>query len=227
MNADEAILPVQLTQALTDVVGLTIIQANFVYNQGITTASLLARLDNDTFKELMEKNTLANVIITTKMRFRALRHWLQERKMAHEEINLATFTNAMCDATLDEMAKTSSFRGDSKRTSQKDVKPPEKFSGRVKSWKSWKAEFESFLAQINGAVGCPLSYIIRDDDEITDEEYASMEGQMKQIYDAPLQGDYYERDNFQVFQKLRSLLTGGLAETYLTDYEKTGDGREA
>ena len=191
MNADEAILPVQLTQALTDVVGLTIIQANFVYNQGITTASLLARLDNDTFKELMEKNTLANVIITTKMRFRALRHWLQERKMAHEEINLATFTNAMCDATLDEMAKTSSFRGDSKRTSQKDVKPPEKFSGRVKSWKSWKAEFESFLAQITGADGCPLSYIIRDDDEITDDEYALMEGQMKQIYDAPLQGDYY------------------------------------
>jgi len=50
---------------------------------------------------------------------------------------------------------------------------------------------------------------------------------MKQIYDAPLQGDYYERNNFQVFQKLRSLLTGGLAETYLTDYEKTGDGQEA
>lgn len=50
---------------------------------------------------------------------------------------------------------------------------------------------------------------------------------MKRIYDAPLQGDYYERDNFQVFQKLRALLTGGLAETYLTDYEKSGDGGEA
>jgi hypothetical protein len=54
-----------------------------------------------------------------------------------------------------------------------------------------------------------------------------MEGQMKRIYDAPLQGIYYERDNFQVFQKLRALLTGGLAETYLTDFEKSGDGREA
>eukprot|EP00590_Aulacoseira_subarctica_P008036 CAMPEP_0172430552 /NCGR_PEP_ID=MMETSP1064-20121228/54927_1 /TAXON_ID=202472 /ORGANISM="Aulacoseira subarctica , Strain CCAP 1002/5" /LENGTH=241 /DNA_ID=CAMNT_0013176685 /DNA_START=3 /DNA_END=725 /DNA_ORIENTATION=- len=147
--------------------------------------------------------------------------------MAHDNINLAIFTNEICDATLDEMAKSSSFRGESKRTSQKDVKQPEKISGRVKSWKAWKAEFESFLAQINGADGVPLSYIIRDDDEITEDEYALMEGQMRRIYDAPLQGDYYERDNFQVFQKLRSLLTGGLAETYLSDYEKTGDGREA
>mmetsp|Transcript_2487 Transcript_2487/g.3771 ORF Transcript_2487/g.3771 Transcript_2487/m.3771 type:complete len:172 (+) Transcript_2487:2039-2554(+) len=169
IEIDEENAGEQLTQTLTDVIGLTVPQANFVYNQGITTASLLARLDNNTFKEFMDRNTLVNVIITTKMRSRALRHWLQERKMAHEEIDPAAFTNAMCDATLDEMAKTSSFRGDSKRTSQKDVKPPDKFSGRVKSWKSWKAEFESFLAQINGADGCPLIYIIRDDDEITDE----------------------------------------------------------
>ena len=219
---------VQLTQTLTDVVGLTIAQANFVYNQGITTATLLARLADDTFKELLDRNTLANIIITTKMRFRALRNWLQEKKMAHDLIDLATFTNEKCDATLDEMAKSSSFRGDSKRSSsQKDVKAPEKFSGRIKSWKAWRAEFESFLPQITGADGCLLSYVIRDDDEITEEEYALMEGQMKRIYDAPLQGDYYERDNFQVFQKLRALLTGVLAETYLTDFERSGDGREA
>lgn len=71
-----------LTQTLVDVVGLTVPQANFVYNQGITTATILARLDDDTFKELMEKHTLNNIIITTKMRFRALRYWLQDRKMA-------------------------------------------------------------------------------------------------------------------------------------------------
>ena len=217
----------QLTQTLTDVIGLTVAQANFVYNQGITTASLLARLDDETFKELLDRNTLANIIITTKMRFRALRYWLQERKISHEELDLATFTNEACDATLDEMAKTSSFKNVARTTSQKDIKPPDKFSGKVKTWKSWKAEFESFLAQLTGADGCPLSYIIRDDNEITDEEYNLMEGQMKRIYDAPLQGDYYERDNFQVFQKLRALLTGGLAETYLTDFEKSGDGREA
>ena len=36
-----------------------------------------------------------------------------------------------------------------------------------------------------GADGCPLSYIIRDDTEITEDDYDLMEGQMKRIYDAP------------------------------------------
>ena len=73
----------------------------------------------------------------------------------------------------------------------------------------------------------PILYVIRDDEDITPAEYDLLEGQMKKVYDAPLHGEYYMRDNFQVFQKLRALLTGGLAETYLTDYEKSGNGREA
>ena len=141
-NANEAENELQvLTDTLIGVVGLTAQQANFVINQGIRSASLLARLDDDSFKELMERPTLSNIIITTKMRFRAMRIWLQEQKMAHNRIELANFTDAKCDSTLDDMAKLSSFRGDSKRSSQKDVKPPEKFSGRVKSWKAWRAEF--------------------------------------------------------------------------------------
>eukprot|EP00590_Aulacoseira_subarctica_P011644 CAMPEP_0172424146 /NCGR_PEP_ID=MMETSP1064-20121228/21716_1 /TAXON_ID=202472 /ORGANISM="Aulacoseira subarctica , Strain CCAP 1002/5" /LENGTH=1711 /DNA_ID=CAMNT_0013165931 /DNA_START=811 /DNA_END=5943 /DNA_ORIENTATION=- len=216
-----------LIQTLTDIIGLTAPQANFVCNQGIRTSSTLARLDDDSFKELMERPTLSNIINTTKMRFRALRNWLQEKRMTHEEIDLGNFDNDTCDATLDQMARSSSFKGESKRGSQKDIKPPEKFNGRGKSWKNWKAEFEAFLAQISGADGCPLSYVIRDDDDITADEYALLEGQMKKVYDQPLQGDYFERDNFQVFQKLRALVTGGLAETYLSDYEKSGNGRQA
>ena len=77
-NANEGNAGQQLTQTLTDVVGLTVPQANFVYNQGITTASILAHLNDDTCKELMEKHTLTNIIITMKMRFRALRYWLQD-----------------------------------------------------------------------------------------------------------------------------------------------------
>ena len=139
MNDDAAQL--LFIQTLSDVIGLTVAQANFVCNQGIRSASILARLDDDSFKELLERPTLSNIIITTKMRFRALRYWLQERKMTHENIDLDTFTNNACDAILDAMAKATSLKGDSKRGTQKDVKPPDKFNGRVKSWQNWKSEF--------------------------------------------------------------------------------------
>ena len=85
-NEDAAAIGQQLTQTLTDVVGLTVPR--------ITTASFLARVDDETFKEFLDRNTLANIIITTKLRFRALQYWLQEKKNSHEELNLAAFTNA-------------------------------------------------------------------------------------------------------------------------------------
>ena len=177
---------------------------------------------------MLEKPTLTNVIITTKMRLRALRNWVQMKRTAHDDINLEEFDNKACDNTQDQMARSSSMKIDSKRTSQKDVKAPEKFSGKVKAWKPWKADFEAYLAQLLGSNPdeTPLSYVIRDDDDITPEELDILEGQMKKIYEAPHHGEYFMRDNFQVYQKLRALLTGGIAETYITDYEKTGNGRE-
>mmetsp|Transcript_15380 Transcript_15380/g.21921 ORF Transcript_15380/g.21921 Transcript_15380/m.21921 type:complete len:126 (+) Transcript_15380:1461-1838(+) len=54
-----------------------------------------------------------------------------------------------------------------------------------------------------------------------------MEGTVKQIYDAELQGIYVERDNYQVFQKLKSQLIGSTAETHLTALEKASNGQAA
>mmetsp|Transcript_5310 Transcript_5310/g.7827 ORF Transcript_5310/g.7827 Transcript_5310/m.7827 type:complete len:274 (+) Transcript_5310:675-1496(+) len=219
-----------LANTLINVVGLSLQQTNFIRNQGIRSATLLARLDDESFKEIMyDRPTLSNVMITTRMRLRALRNWIQMKKTTHDEIDLEDFDNEMCDATQDQMAKSSSMKGDSKRTSQKDVKPPEKFSGKVRAWKPWKAEFEAYLAQIGGSNPdeTPLLYVIRNDEDISPDELELLEGQMRKVYEAPLHGEHYMRDNFQVYQKLRALLTGGLAETYLTDYEKSGDGRGA
>jgi len=72
-----------------------------------------------------------------------------------------------------------------------------------------------------------LVYVLRDDVEITDEEYYAMEGTMKQIYDAQLLGIYFNRDNYQVYQKLKAQLNSSIAETHLTQYDKTRNGRAA
>jgi hypothetical protein len=121
-----------LTNTLINVVGLSVQQTTFIRNQGIRSATLLARLDDDSFKEILERPTLNNIIITTKMRLRALRNWIQTKRTAHDEINLKEFDDDMCNHTQDQMAKSSSMKSDLKRTIQKaDVKGPEKFSGKV------------------------------------------------------------------------------------------------
>ena len=113
------------------------------------------------------------------------------------------------------------------RNKKSDVKPPEKFNGKQRNWKSWKAEFEAYLSAIRGDNGTPLSYIIRDDDDMTEEELNDLEGPAKEIYEAPLQGTYFDRDNYQVFQHLRTQIVGSSAETHIESYEKKSDGRNA
>ena len=125
------------------------------------------------------------------------------------------------------MSRKSSSSSHKDRNKKSDVKPPEKFNGKQRNWKTWKAEFEAFLSAIKGENGTPLSYIIRDDDDMTEEELNDLEGPAREIYEAPLQGTYYERDNYQVFQHLRTQIVSSSAETHIESYEKKSDGRNA
>ena len=113
------------------------------------------------------------------------------------------------------------------KISSKEASPPEKFNGRAKSWKTWKSEFEAFLAQLHGYDGTALIYVIRDDKDLTNDACEAMNQPMRDIYDAPLQGTTCDRDNFLVFQKLRSQIVGSSAKTHLTSFELANDGRGA
>ena len=46
-----------LANTLINVVGLSIAQTNFIRNQGIRNATLLARLDDESFKEMLDRPT--------------------------------------------------------------------------------------------------------------------------------------------------------------------------
>ena len=73
----------------------------------------------------------------------------------------------------------------------------------------------------------PLSYIIREEDEIEGLLLKTLEGLAREVIIAPLQGIHFECDNFQVYQGLCALLVGGTAETHIDEYANSGKGREA
>ena len=127
----------------------------------------------------------------------------------------------------EKMSRKSSSSSQKDRNKKSDVKPQDKLSGKQRSWKTWKSEFEAFLAALRGENDIPLSYVIRDEEEITEEDLAKLKGPAKEVYDAPLQGTYFEIDNYQVFQHLRSQIVGSSAETHLETFTTTGDGRSA
>eukprot|EP00590_Aulacoseira_subarctica_P001982 CAMPEP_0172434476 /NCGR_PEP_ID=MMETSP1064-20121228/70650_1 /TAXON_ID=202472 /ORGANISM="Aulacoseira subarctica , Strain CCAP 1002/5" /LENGTH=399 /DNA_ID=CAMNT_0013182703 /DNA_START=1909 /DNA_END=3109 /DNA_ORIENTATION=- len=213
---------------LTDIVRLTAPQANFIINQDITNARQLVRFDDTIMNEMFARPTLVNTTAMTKMRFRAFRQWVKEQVNANIQVDSLNFTMEECERQQDIMSIMTSTTEKYKTNGKDTNKEPEKFNGKPTKWKQWKNEFEGHLSQITGSSGdTPLVYITRDDDEITEDEYNELEGPMKKVYDAPLQGYHFDKDNYLVFQKLRNQLSGGLAETHLSDFERSGNGHAA
>jgi len=213
--------------ALVNIIGINEPQRLLLVDQNMTDEATLALLDEEAINDLFTKRPFLTASIITKMRLKALRLWLQEKEDIDAEYSIIDFNADECKAMLKKMSRKSSSSGYKDRLKKSDVKPPEKFNGKQRSWKTWKAEFEAFLSAIRGENNTPLSYIIRDDDDMTDNELNDLEGPAREIYEAPLQGTYYERDNYQVFQHLRTQIVGSSAETHIESYEKKSDGRNA
>ena len=215
------------SNVLNNIVGLNQQQLTLLVEQNIVDPETLALLDEAAINDLFTKRPFLTASIITKMKLKALRLWIQEKDDAEIDYDIDSFDENECKNILKKLSRKSSSATQNERTKKSEVKAPEKFNGKQRNWKTWKAEFEAFLASIRGENNTPLSYIIRDDDELDEDQLAALEGPAKEVYDAPLQGTYFDKDNYQVFQHLRAQIVGSSAETHIESYSKQGDGRNA
>ena len=117
-------------------------QTGNVSNQGITLANELMLADDTMIMEVFVRPGLQNINSTIKMWFRALCIWLQEQDAAGLNIDINEFTPDKCNEIHRKMAmKTDMLEGKRKSSSNKEVKAPEKFSGKQKDWKDWRTAF--------------------------------------------------------------------------------------
>jgi hypothetical protein len=208
----------EFTVVLTDIIGLNEPQRTLMVDQNITDETTLALLDEEAIKDLFSKRPFQTASIITKMRLKALWLWLQEKEDIDAKYSIIDFNEDECKIMLKKMSWKSTSSSHKDRNKKSDVKPPDKFNGKQRNWTTWKAEFEAYLSALKGENGTPLSYIIRDDDDMTEDELNDLEGPAREIYESPLQGTYYERDNYQVFQHLRTQIVGSSAETHIESY---------
>ena len=161
-------------------------------------------------------------------KFKALRAWADYCILRGDvpspvdfvERNIARFLNRLTE--LEEIARAKKD-GD-------EVKEPPKLASMT-SWPTWLELFTTYLAQHRSVVaGTPLVYVIRDKDEVSDEDMArddwdSVDDDL--ISTSMLEGDAYSRDNKRVFDLLKPFVMEGPGWPFVQPFNKKRDGRAA
>jgi hypothetical protein len=121
--------------------------------------------------------------------------------------------------------------GDDSRPSSKDVKEPEPWLGKTSDWRKKKREFLAFLGKRRGKGNIPLVYLVRDtdaEDDLPDGDLNLFDqSNLALIRNAPLLGQAFESDNYDLYQFLVTWTSGGTAESYVDRFKSTLDGRSA
>ncbi|MGH3053705.1 MAG: hypothetical protein ACRDL7_01845, partial [Gaiellaceae bacterium] len=227
-NVEDVTLPdlsAQLREKLVKI-GLSDDEALVFKNQGVTSPEMLAFLSDDDLKSLFNVRGLRNVNQLTRIKVRALKSWI--RSIGEGEISLVECTVAVLST---EMRKIARLRDTDKKATQKESTPvsPDKFDGALKSWKTFKLAFQSYLARLKNAKGKPIYYVIRSVNEQADDATISDDVTTLSIASASvlLAGEQYDEDKARVFQELKALTAAGTGWTHIRSLDKDEDGRAA
>jgi len=99
---------------------------------------------------------------------------------------------------------------------------PPKFE--ADKWVNWEIIFINHLSGIYGITGVPLHYVVCKSQV---DGYVPVTNAEKLVFNAPLQGDVFQRDTQAVFRILKSVTARTDAWEWIKQYDKKQDGRLA
>jgi hypothetical protein len=99
------------------------------------------------------------------------------------------------------------------RTDTQEDNSPDKPSERsdLIKWEIFWERLKTYLSRIHGATKCPLSYVIREHQEVTDEHHNAVyeDHDVRLVATTALEGDWYTLDNHRVYDEFKALVLKG------------------
>lgn len=149
-------------------------------------------------------------------------HWIQDCYRTsdvpnHLDFNEDVLAQARSRAIIRQNEK------DLVETNAKAAKPG-KFKQET-TWPEWQKAFTNYLSVIPGSNGVPLSYVIRENEDVglADTVYDTFKERM--IARAPHTGEYWLADKQRVHTLLLSFLQGEKTESWIRPLDRYQDGR--
>ena len=159
-------------------------------------------------------------------KLKALRYWiLAQRYIGVEGPNVNAFADEVIVETLARMKADSDYK---LATEDTDIHKPEKLVDLAKWTKFWEL-LTTYLGRVKGAALTPLSYLVREHDEVTAEhlagEYKSTQERL--IATTALRGTHFDLDIRTLYDEFKPLVVDGPGWSFIKKFDKVKDGRKA
>lgn len=172
------------------------------------------------------QNAQVRIPFLSLTKLKAMRYWvLAQRCIGVASPNVNEFAGQVIEDTLARMKADSDHK---LATEDSDVRKPERLTDLTKWTKFWEL-LTTYLGRVKGAALTPLSYLVREHEEVTQEqrdaEYQSMQERLIAI--TALTGTHFDLDNRTLYDEFKPLVVDGPGWSFIKKYDKAKDGRSA
>lgn len=171
-------------------------------------------------------NAQVRIPFVSLTKLKAMRYWvLAQRCVGVDEPRAQDFTDEVMTEVLAQMKADKDYR---KATQDTDIQKPPKLTDLVKWIKFWEL-FTTYLGRVKGAALTPLTYLIREHDEVTDEIRAADYDSTKErlIATTALSGSHYELDYRTLYDEFKPLVVDGPGWSFVKKFDRAKNGRGA
>ena len=193
------------TQAITD--------------EGFDTLEVLAEIEEDNLDQMIKnvretrriqgaqaKGNVTFPFLVIRC-FKAMRCWAAELLRTGRPLNPGLFTGVLITTavlrySLDAMRTLTTEDG--------VVDKPKELSDLSK-WETFWEQWKTYTGQLRGAARCPLTYIFRDVEQVTNAMHAANcpDHNARLIATTTLAGPWYELDNHRIYDEFKDLVLKG------------------
>ena len=216
-------------------IGLNQASADYLIQQDISsTDRLLLFKDEESLERMFEtlnRRTLPAGVIMPYLataKIVAFRHWSDMRLRIGLEADPEKYDNDQANSTLDRMREEQTIK---KAMKGAVPKKPDALTNLTK-WDAFWEQWKNYIGQLRGAAKIPLSYIHRDNEEVTDEireeaeEYIDDEDAVLMMVTV-LSGEHFMIDNRRYYVEFKALIADGPGWSFIKTYDTSQDGRKA
>ncbi len=158
-------------------------------------------------------------------RLKAMRNWANELLRTQQPLNAGLFIGVRIQ---DAVARYALEKLRAVALEDEVPDKPTDLSDLIK-WEVFWERWKTYLSRIRGAAKCPLSYVIREHEEVVDVHYTAVyeDHDARLVATTTLAGDWYTLDNHRVYDEFKALVLKGLGWSFIKQFDRLKDGRNA